>query len=101
MKKSLFYFNRIVVPVCFLFLFAVFNFSCSVKSQTPTELTESDNLSAPLISLNGIVDMNDYAGSQPDLVEGTSPIPATGKPLIRHAYMVSPNVIGLVVDEKA
>lgn len=102
MKKSLFPFNGSFISFGFLCLFSVaFNISCSVNSQEPAEITEAGDLFAPLISLNGIVYKSDYAGSQPDLVQGVSPVPATGNPLIRHAYMVSPNIIGLVVDEKA
>lgn len=53
------------------------------------------------ISLNGIVDVNDYAGSQTGLVEGVSTIPATGKPLVRHVYMAGPDVVAIIIDEKA
>lgn len=53
------------------------------------------------VSLNGTVDVNDYAGMQPGLVEGISSVPAAENPLIRHLYMVSPDILAIVVDEQA
>ena len=53
------------------------------------------------VSLNGIVDMNDYAGSQPGLIKGVSRVPAKEKPLIRHVYMVSHDMMALIIDERA
>ena len=52
------------------------------------------------VALDGSVDVNDYAGIQPDLIKGVSVLPATGQPLIRHVYLVDKNILALTLDEK-
>jgi len=42
-----------------------------------------------------------FQGLQADLITGVSSEKATEKPLVRHAYMASPDVIGLIVDAQA
>ncbi len=53
------------------------------------------------IALNGTVEVFPYAGAQPHLIDGVSSVPITDRPLIRHVYMAGPDVMGIVIDEKA
>ncbi|GJM29643.1 MAG: hypothetical protein DHS20C17_22780 [Cyclobacteriaceae bacterium] len=38
---------------------------------------------------------------QPDLIEGVSALPATGRPLLRHVYLVDRNILALTIDEQS
>jgi endoglucanase len=58
------------------------------------------NLTFCQIALNGIASVNDYEGSQPELITGVSQVPVTDIPLIRHVYLASPNTLVLIIDEK-
>jgi hypothetical protein len=53
------------------------------------------------ISTDGTVDINPYAGLQPDLIQGVSALPATGNPVIRHIYFVDRNILAITIDERA
>lgn len=55
-----------------------------------------------IAALNGTSDLREkrYHGEQLDLVEGASAENATGDPLVRHAYLVAPNILALTIDER-
>ncbi|MCF8226857.1 MAG: glycoside hydrolase family 9 protein [Bacteroidales bacterium] len=52
-------------------------------------------------ALNGTVKMLKYAGLQPDLTQGVSALPVTGKPLVRHVCLVNDNVVAVTIDERS
>ncbi|MDA3824101.1 MAG: glycoside hydrolase family 9 protein [Bacteroidales bacterium] len=72
--------HPIVLAVALLFL------SCQIQGQ---------------VALNGIAHKLPYAGLQPELISGVSALQATGKPVLRHVYLVDKNILALTVDEQA
>jgi hypothetical protein len=48
--------------------------------------------------LDGTVDLKPYFGFQGDLIQGVSNEPAYNKPVVRHAYLVKPDIIGLTIN---
>ncbi len=53
------------------------------------------------LALNGTVHHQYYVGAQPDLVSNASPLPATGKPLVRHVWLANKNIVAITIDERS
>lgn len=51
-----------------------------------------------IAAISGIADFEPYEGLQPELVKGVEGGLVTGKPVVRHAFLVAPDVIGITID---
>ncbi len=82
----------------FLFKATFYTSLVSMISYSGCTENESNEVSSA-IDLNGITEFLPYSGIQPELVEGAHGEKITGPPVLRHAYLVAPNILALTIDE--